>query len=76
MLSVILRFTDSDYPFGIFKLLLPSVFSWVRVAQSLVFYVVFCPFYFAIVLSVRFKSTDFDSPFGILKLFLRKRYNT
>jgi hypothetical protein len=44
------------------------------VAQSLVFYVVFCPFYFAIVLSVRFKSTDFDSPFGILKLFLRKRY--
>jgi len=46
VLSVILRYTDSDYPFDIFKLLLPSVFSWVCVAQSLVFFVVFCPFYF------------------------------
>jgi len=60
MLSFLLRFTDSDYPFGIF-----TVFYFV--------YIVVCPFVFfilAIVLSVflRFTASDYSS--GIFKLFL------
>ena len=51
-------------------------FSWVRVARSLVFCVVFCRsllvlFLLAIVLSVR-RFTDSDYPFGIFKLLIVK----
>ena len=52
-------------------------FSGIRVACSLVFYVVFCSvicpfvlFLLAIVLSVLLRFTDSDYPFGIFKLFL------
>ena len=55
-----------------------SIFSRVRVAQSLVFCVVFCRslfcsfviFLFAITLSVLLRFTDSVYPFGIFKLFL------
>ena len=49
----------------------PTVFSEVRVAQSLVF-CVFCRFVlylFVIVFSVLLRFTDSDYPFGIFKLF-------
>jgi hypothetical protein len=47
-----------------------SVFSWVCVAYSLVFCLVFCrSLFLAIVLPV-FQIKDSDSPFGIFKLFL------
>jgi hypothetical protein len=50
------------------------VFSGVRVARSLVFYVMFCRsmfvlFLLAIVLSVLLRFTFSDYPFGIFKLF-------
>jgi len=52
VLSVLLRYTDSDYPFGIFKLFLhfassPPVFGGVRFTHFLVFcVVVLCVFTF------------------------------
>ena len=59
----------------------PSVFSLVRVAQSLVFCVVFCrslfvPFLLAIVLSVLLRCTASDYPSGMVKLYLIDCLNT
>jgi hypothetical protein len=63
----------------IYVLCLPSVFSGVRVARSLIFCVVFCRSFFfcpfilfllAIVLSVLPRFTDSDYRFGIFKLFI------
>ena len=80
----VLRFTDSDNSFGIFKLFLPlqehlsstPVFVGVHGAWSLVFCVVFCRslfwVFFSIVLSV-LRFTDSDNSFGIFKLFLPLR---
>ena len=48
-------------------------FSVVRVAQSLVLYIIVCPFahfMLAIVLSVLLRYTEYDYPFGIFKLVL------
>jgi len=60
VLSVLLRYTDSDYPFGIFKLFyhLSPVFSCVRVVRSLVICVMFCRLLF--VLLVILMSVFFD----------------
>ena len=56
----------------------PPLISGVRVARSLVFYVVlcrsllsFCPFSLADVFSVRLRFTDSNYLFGISKLFLQ-----
>ena len=51
-----------------------SIFSWVRIAQSLVFCVMFCGslfvlFLLAIVLSVFLRITASDYPFDIFELF-------
>ena len=53
----------------------PPVFSGIRVAQSLVFCVMFCRqffvlFHLAIALSVVLRFTASDYPFGIFQLFL------
>jgi hypothetical protein len=57
----------------------PSIFSGVRVTQSLGLCVCFvdrclsfCTFLLDIVLSVLLRYTDSDYPFGIFKLFLLK----
>jgi len=60
---------------------LPTVFSGVHIARSLVFCVVFCrslfvllPFFFlAIVLSVLLRITASDYPFVVFKLFFLPR---
>ena len=51
------------------------MFSWIRGARSLVFYVMFCRSFFVlcllvIVLSVLLRFTASDYPFGIFKLIL------
>jgi hypothetical protein len=68
LLSVLLRFTASDYPFGIFKLLaiMLSVLSRFTASDY-----PFCIFkLLANMLSVLLRFTASDYPFGIFKLFL------
>ena len=67
----------AHYPSGAPEFI--TVFSGVRVTQSLVLYVYFvdrclsfCTFLLPIVLSVLLRYTDSDCPFGIFKLFLLK----
>jgi hypothetical protein len=79
VLSVLLRFTDSDYPFGIFWPLCCLSFFDLRILIALLVsfgYCVVCPssiygfwlplwYLLAIVLSVLLRFTDSDCPFGI-----------
>ena len=85
VLSVLLQYMDSNYPFGIFKLFLPFRSTSVHpvlvgfVLLDLQCYVyalqnVVCPFVLfllTIVLSALLRFTDSDYPFGIFKLFLQ-----
>ena len=85
VLSVLLQYMDSNYPFGIFKLFLPFRSTSVHpvlvgfVLLELQCYVyalqnVVCPFVLfllTIVLSALLRFTDSDYPFGIFKLFLQ-----
>ena len=53
----------------------PPVFSRIRVAQSLVFHVVFCKTLFGLFCHcVVWPSSDFVDPFGIFKLFIHGFY--
>ena len=77
--SALLRYTDSDYPFGIFWslccqfffdihiLITPLVSCGHCVVSSSSIYGFWLPFWYplAIVLSVLLRYTDFDYPFGI-----------
>ena len=82
VLSVFRRFTDSDYPFGIFWplyclffvdlliLIAPLLsFGHCIVCSSSIYWSLFVLFRLVIVLSV-LRYTDSDYPFGIFKLFL------
>jgi hypothetical protein len=84
VLSVILRSTDSDYPFGSFcplcclsfydlQILITPLVSFVHcvVCHSKI-YRFWLPLWYlvSIVLSVILRSTDSDYPFGIFKLIL------
>jgi hypothetical protein len=68
VLSVLLRYTDSDYSFGIF---------WPLCCLFFFFWPLCCLFFclLTIVLSV-LRYTDSDYPFGIFKLFLLQRWAT
>ena len=80
MLSVLLRYTDSDYPFGIFwpsccqfffdiQILITHLVSFGHcVVSSSSIYRFWLPLWYllAIVLSVLLRYTDSDYPFGIL----------
>ena len=55
----VLRFTNFDYPFGIFKLFFTSGVNGIRVAQSLVFCVVFCKLIFKELSNHIIKRTPF-----------------
>ena len=63
----VLRFTDSDYPFGIFKHL-TIVLSVLLFTDSDYPFGIFK--HLAIALSVLLRFTDSDYPFGIFKLSL------
>jgi hypothetical protein len=82
VLSVILRFTDSDYPFGIFMILCCLLFfdlriqitslvsSWHCVVCYSLIYGFWLPLWYIhdIVLSVILRFTDSDYPFGIFMI--------
>jgi hypothetical protein len=83
VLSVLLRYTDSDYPCGIFWSLCCLFFFDIRILITLVVSFGHCVVYsssiygfwlplwylLAIVLSILLRYTDSDCPFGIFKLF-------
>ena len=90
VLSVLLRFTDSDYPFNIFwPLCCLSFFDLrilitplVSIGHSVVFpssiYGFGLPLWYllAILLSFLLRFTNSDYPFGIFKLFINKTQTT
>ena len=80
VLSVVLRSTDSDEPFGIFKLLcLSFIFGNCVACPSSIYgfwlplwylqHLLFALYLLAIVLSVLLRFTESDYPFGIFKFF-------
>jgi hypothetical protein len=66
VLSVLLRFTDYDYPFGIFLLLAIVLSVLLRYTDSDWLFGIFL--LLAIELSVLLRYTDSDCPFGILDI--------
>jgi hypothetical protein len=87
VLSVLLRLTTSNYPFGIFWPLCCLSFDWRLLITPLVSFghCVVCPssiddfwlplwYLLTIVLSVLLRLTTSDYPFGIFKLFLKNCY--
>jgi hypothetical protein len=85
VLSVLLRYADSDYPFGILwplyclsfdiQILITPLVSCSHYIVCPSIYRFWLPLWYlvAIVLSVLLRYTDSDYPFGIFKLFLPQR---